>query len=285
LERGVAKASSGGYDAAIADYTAAIGFNSKSTFAFLNRGLAKANLGNSSGAISDLSKAIRLDPKSAYAYDARGAEKAKSADCPGAVSDYTAAIRLDPKFALAFLNRGLAKTALGNAVAAAADYTEAIQLYNEVLSLNPNDYLARVNRAMARENTGDKSGAVEDRAKAVQIQDEVPFADFRLKAKAWREMPVKPPLPDEATRLRVLAEDAFHNKEFEKAADYYEKGLAVEPLWPPGQFNAALLDGELKLYAKAAAHMRRFLELSPDANEAKAGREKMFVWEEKAGEK
>jgi tetratricopeptide (TPR) repeat protein len=110
------------------------------------------------------------------------------------------------------------------------------------------------------------------------------FPEFQAKAKAWREMQARPPLPDEVIRLRVLAEDAYQNKEFERAVDFYEKGLAMEPLWSDGQFNAAILDGELGHYAEAAMHMRRYLELSPDSKDAKAARNKMYVWDEKARE-
>jgi tetratricopeptide (TPR) repeat protein len=114
-------------------------------------------------------------------------------------------------------------------------------------------------------------------------QDEE-FAVFSAAAKNWRENPVKPSLPDNLQRYRVMAEDAFMNKDFEKALDYYEKGLAIEPLWPQGQFNAALLYGEIKDYGAALLHMRCYLELVPNAKNAKAAREKMYLWEGKAKE-
>ncbi len=111
-----------------------------------------------------------------------------------------------------------------------------------------------------------------------------PFEDFQEKAKAWRALSAKPPLPEEVQRFRVLAEDAFQNKNFEKAVGYYEKGLAIEPMWPAGQFNAALLSAELEHYGKATRHIKRYLELCPDDKEARAAREKMYVWEEKTKE-
>lgn len=110
------------------------------------------------------------------------------------------------------------------------------------------------------------------------------FAAFQDRAKVWRTLTVKPELPEAAQRFRVVAEDAFNNKDFEKALIYYEKGLVIEPLWPQGQFNAALLAGELRAYGTAAAHMKRYLELVPGAPNAKAAREKMYLWEEKAKE-
>ncbi|MDA8164664.1 MAG: hypothetical protein M0017_06510, partial [Desulfobacteraceae bacterium] len=65
------------------------------------------------------------------------------------------------------------------------------------------------------------------------------IADFQAKAKAWRALAVKPALSEDVEKCRVMAEDALRNKNFEKAVQYYEKGLAIEPLWPQGQFNAA----------------------------------------------
>ncbi len=109
-------------------------------------------------------------------------------------------------------------------------------------------------------------------------------AAFANGAKRYREMPVKPAMPEDVQRCRVVAEDAFNNKDFKKALDYYRKGLAIEPLWPQGQFNAAMLAGELHSYKWAALYMKRYLELVPDAKNANAAREKMYLWEEKAKE-
>lgn len=110
------------------------------------------------------------------------------------------------------------------------------------------------------------------------------FATFSAAAKPWRKMPVKPALPEGVQKYRVMAEDAFKNKEFEKAADYYEQGLEIEPLWPQGQYNAALLYGEIKDYENAVLHMKRYLELVPDARNAETVREKIYLWEGKANE-
>jgi tetratricopeptide (TPR) repeat protein len=118
-------------------------------------------------------------------------------------------------------------------------------------------------------------------AGAAELAAEAEFAD---KARKYREMPVKPPLPENVKRCRIMAEDAINNKEFEKAVDYYEQGLEIELLWPEGQFNAALLYGELKDYENAAIHMKRYLELVPNARDAREAREKVYLWEGKAKE-
>jgi tetratricopeptide (TPR) repeat protein len=118
----------------------------------------------------------------------------------------------------------------------------------------------------------------------LQKKESAAFAEFQEKAKVWLALPQKPSLPEEARRFRVLAEDATESKDFEKAVGYYEQGLAIEPMWPVGHYNAALIYGELKNYNMAVIHMKRFLVLKPDAKEAQTYRDKIYIWEEKAKE-
>jgi tetratricopeptide (TPR) repeat protein len=108
------------------------------------------------------------------------------------------------------------------------------------------------------------------------------FEAFKEAAKAWRALGSKPQLPDECDKYRVLAENAAREKKFGDAVDFFEKGLHVEPLWPAGQFNAAMIYGQLEDYSSAAHHMNRYLELVPDAPDAKACRERLIIWEYKA---
>jgi hypothetical protein len=111
------------------------------------------------------------------------------------------------------------------------------------------------------------------------------FADFQEQARAWRALPVKPALPEDVQRCRIMAEDAFKNKDFAKAIEYYEQGLEIEPLWPQGHYMAGLMYGETgQDYGIAALHMKRYLELVPDGEFAKVARDKMYLWEGKAKE-
>jgi tetratricopeptide (TPR) repeat protein len=111
--------------------------------------------------------------------------------------------------------------------------------------------------------------------------DKTSFAEFQKMAGAWRALPTKPLLPDQAQQYRVLAEDALRNKDLYKTTDYYEQGLAIAPLWPQAHFNLALLYGELEIYGLAVLHMKRYLELEPDAPDAQSTREQMIIWQSK----
>jgi len=89
-------------------------------------------------------------------------------------------------------------------------------------------------------------------------------------------------LGEEARSFKVQAEDAVKNKRFEDAADLYAEALQVAPWWPEGHFNRALTLGELKEFDTAVFEMKRYLRLAPDAANARAAQDKMYVWQAEA---
>jgi len=113
-------------------------------------------------------------------------------------------------------------------------------------------------------------------------EDEQVFAAFSAAAKAWRENPIKPPLSPEADRHRILAENAIQEKNLNSAIEHYESALEVQPMWPAGWFNLALIYAEQSNYADATDRMKHYLKLAPDAPDAKDARTQMIIWEDKA---
>ncbi len=102
---------------------------------------------------------------------------------------------------------------------------------------------------------------------------------FQQQAAAWRALAVKPAISEEVRRHRLLAEHAVNEKQFDTAVEEYEAGLEIDPDWPEGHFNSALLCSELGYYSEALHHMRAYLELVPDAQDAQSARDQMIIWE------
>jgi tetratricopeptide (TPR) repeat protein len=112
-------------------------------------------------------------------------------------------------------------------------------------------------------------------------QQEAGWREFQQKAAAWRALPTKPPLSDDVRMHRLMAEDALKQKQFDQALAEYEAGLEIDPLWPEGHYNAALLYGELPEYEWAVWHMQAYLELRPDAPDAPQARDQLLLWQGK----
>jgi hypothetical protein len=110
------------------------------------------------------------------------------------------------------------------------------------------------------------------------------FETFSVAAKAWRENPTKPPLGPDADRERILAENAIKEKNVDAAIGHYEGALQAQATWPAGWFNLAVIYSEQEDYGYAANRMKHYLELAPDASDAKDARAQMVIWEDKAGQ-
>jgi hypothetical protein len=107
------------------------------------------------------------------------------------------------------------------------------------------------------------------------------WRDFQQKAAGWRALPTKPPRSDEVEQHRLLAEDAYQQKQYDIAAAEFEAGTETDPLWWKGHYNAAVLYAQLKDYEDAVWHMRCYLELMPDAPDAQNAREHLLLWQGK----
>jgi tetratricopeptide (TPR) repeat protein len=107
---------------------------------------------------------------------------------------------------------------------------------------------------------------------------------FPQQAAAWRALTTKPALAEGARILRLAAEDAIKRQKPDEALNDFELGVQADPTWAQGWFNAALLAGELGFFADAADHMQNYLELLPDAADAKSARDQIDLWKYKAGQ-
>jgi hypothetical protein len=105
---------------------------------------------------------------------------------------------------------------------------------------------------------------------------------FQDTVRNYRASTPKPQLSEAARRLRVQAEGAVNDKEFDTASDLYEQALGVAPWWPEGHFNRALTLAETGDFATAILEMKRYLALVPDAPDARAAQDKIYDWERKA---
>jgi tetratricopeptide (TPR) repeat protein len=108
--------------------------------------------------------------------------------------------------------------------------------------------------------------------------------DFSRAATAWRALATKPPIPEAVRAQRLLAETALKEKKLAQALVHYERGVELDPVWPEGRFNAALVAAELEYYDEAVEQMRAYVELAPNAPDAQDARDNIAIWQDKAAQ-
>ena len=78
-----------------------------------------------------------------------------------------------------------------------------------------------------------------------------------------------------------MAEDALKNRDLRGAAKFYETGIASDPTWAQGWYNAALVYAELNEYSDAADFMKHYVVLMPDAPDVQPAKDNIILWEAK----
>jgi tetratricopeptide (TPR) repeat protein len=108
--------------------------------------------------------------------------------------------------------------------------------------------------------------------------------EFKPIAERYRALTVKPPLPEELRRWVVQAEASREEKKYDKAIEQYQKVVAADPVvYPEAYYNMALLAEQSNRLVSAMYFMKSYLQLRPDAPDARGARDKIYAWEMKMG--
>lgn len=95
----------------------------------------------------------------------------------------------------------------------------------------------------------------------------------------YRALEVKPALSEDVRKYRVQAEFAAKQKRYDDAIQFYGQGIKLAPWWAQGHFNRALLLAEKSRFREASTAMSKYLQLEPNAPDARAAQDKIYQWE------
>ena len=122
-----------------------------------------------------------------------------------------------------------------------------------------------------------------DARQDMQKTNETAFQQFKQVCAAAIAQKTWPTMPEDAREHEVLAENAYRESDFDKAITEYTDALQTYPCWSEGWRQRGLLQGQQRYYMGAANSLRHYLELTPDAPDAKDLRDKLIIWRDKAG--
>jgi tetratricopeptide (TPR) repeat protein len=275
--RGTAYMEKKDYARALQDLNEAIRIDPNNVNAYFNRSLVHSKNGDTDRQMQDLDTAIRVDPKHARSHGSRGWEFFIKDEDDRALADLSAAIRLDPRDKFSLNNRGMLFSKKGELALAMSDLEAALRI-------DPRFLWPYLNRGKVYEKKGDLERAASDFDQAIRLDQssksawagralvhlkmgnyERAFAD--AKESVRRERGAAPP-PTEADAALVLGNMLREQKEFEKCAEIYSKGIAAIPApkredWATYYFRGICHERSLA-WDKAEPDLRKALELFPD---------------------
>ncbi len=104
--------------------------------------------------------------------------------------------------------------------------------------------------------------------------------EFKPLALKYRELTIKPEMPEEQRKYVVQANTLTNMKDYKGAIAIYLKAVKIDPVSYPGAYtNLALLSAQLKRYDDAISYMEKYLMLVPDASDARGAQDKIYEWE------
>jgi len=90
----------------------------------------------------------------------------------------------------------------------------------------------------------------------------------------------KPSMPEEQRRFVVQANVCFEQKKYEKAIEFYQQAVAVDPTaYPEAYSNMALLSAQLNDFNAAIYYMKKYIMLVPYTDDARKSQDKIYEWE------
>jgi tetratricopeptide (TPR) repeat protein len=138
----------------------------------------------------------------------------------------------------------------------------------------------RLDKARASESAGRLAEALPDYAEALKAADDATAALIRQRvAIVIKGDPSLAELPEEARKSAMHGDLLIKDGRFDEALGKYQAAVELAPLNPKLHLTTALIHGELKDYRAAIRSMNVFLQLSPDAPNARAAKDEIYKWE------
>ena len=260
------------------------------------RSLCAREKRNREGAVKDAEFAYSLDPENVEAREALAAVNLDG-------GKYEEAIKLlsplkDNPFvrileATAFAKQNDLNRAIAVYLAIPEDELSATALRRsakkELEQTLQSHVQARLDKARASESAGRFLEALAEYAEAIKIADDTTAGLIRQRvATLLKDNPYLAEMPEEARKYALRGDVRIKEGRFTDALAEYRTALKIAPFNAQLHFNEALIHGQLKDYREAIKSMTIFLQLNPDAPNARAAKDEIYKWEfslEKEGKK
>lgn len=156
------------------------------------------------------------------------------------------------------------------------------------ISQNYSDYSPGTQGTVSRETILSKNQKVRDLFSLFKAYQSYPVTErykkdlkkFETLADDYRNTEVKPTISEEQRRLIVQANALNDKHSYSGALEKYKQAIELNPVsYPQAYYNMALIAAQNKDYKYAILNMKKYLLLVPDAQDSRAGQDKIYEWE------
>jgi TPR repeat protein len=138
--------------------------------------------------------------------------------------------------------------------------------------------------AQELERSGRKAEALSEYGKAYAHARTAKYSDlmdlaFTEVVRVYGSLDPKPGLTEEGRRYLVQANTHLQDKRYADSIQAYSNLINTNPWWPEGFYNYAHILAKQKQYAGAISSMKRYLQLAPGSQNARAAQDKVYEWE------
>lgn len=107
-----------------------------------------------------------------------------------------------------------------------------------------------------------------------------PLTLFEPIAANYRTLKIKPEISEEQRKYIVQANFFNKQRNTEKAIEQYKNAINIDPTtYPAAYMNMALLYAQLNEFYAAIYHMKKYLMLLPDVEDARSAQDQIYEWE------
>jgi len=261
------------------------------------RALVNRAKGNQVAAREDAGQCLALDPESAYGLQAQSALDLDAGRFDEAIGRLSG-----------LKNNPFARFIEATAYARKGEPAKALEIYTDIPEADREDPAAlrqgaravflqtmqgyaqgRLDKAREDEAAGRAAEALGGYAAAIAVSDDATAALIRQRAAIlMKANPALTELPEEARKFALRGDVLIKNGAFADALVEYRSALGIAALNPQLHYNTALIHGQLRDYRAAIRSMTVYLQLAPDAPNARAAKDEIYKWEfmlEKQGKK
>lgn len=103
---------------------------------------------------------------------------------------------------------------------------------------------------------------------------------FKNKSSEYLAQSTNPTISEEQRKYIVQANAANEQKNYKIALELYEKTMQLNEFnYPQGYYNMALIASQLEDYTLAIFNMKKYLLISPNAEDSRKAQDKIYEWE------